>query len=120
MGEVTQADRDAAAKIAEECNPELEFLPETYRAGDLDSAPLVQAFAAHREAATCKEGLQVEVREIETVTGDFMTERGAPFWRIEIDGYCADFDYQAAAENFAAAINSRIAARPAGDSEAEA
>lgn len=45
------------------------------------------------------------VREIETVTGDFLNEPGQPFYRIEINGYCADFDYREAAENFAAAIN---------------
>lgn len=58
-------------------------------------------------------GDYVLVREIETVTGDFCTEPGEPFYRIEIDGFCADFDYREAADNFAAAINARIAARPA-------
>lgn len=53
-------------------------------------------------------GEWIEVREIETVTGDFLTEPGKPFWRIEIDGYCADFDYREAAENFCAAINRRL------------
>lgn len=52
---------------------------------------------------------QVTVREIETVTGDFLTEAGEPFYRIEIDGYCADFDHLEAAENFAAAINQMFA-----------
>jgi hypothetical protein len=51
----------------------------------------------------------VEAREIETVTGDFHTEPGKPFYRVEIDGYCADFDYREAAENFAQAINGRTA-----------
>lgn len=46
----------------------------------------------------------MEVKKIETVTGDFLTEPGTPFWRIELDGYCADFDYEEAANNFAAAI----------------
>jgi hypothetical protein len=58
-------------------------------------------------------GDYVLVREIETVTGDFYTEPGEPFYRIEIDGFCADFDYRDAADNFAAAINARIGARPA-------
>lgn len=52
---------------------------------------------------------EVTVREIETVTGDFLTEAGEPFYRIEINGYCADFDYREAAENFAAAINQMVA-----------
>lgn len=69
---------------------------------------------------------RVEVREIETVTGDFHTERGQSFWRIEVDGYCADFDYEEAARNFAAALNQRLThtpakpdapAEPAGDAE---
>lgn len=53
----------------------------------------------------------VSVRKVETVTGDILTEPGEPFWRIEIDGYCADFDYEAAAVNFAAAINRLVAER---------
>lgn len=44
------------------------------------------------------------VQEVETVTGDFLTEPGVPFYRIVIDGYCADFDHRQAAENFVAAI----------------
>lgn len=56
---------------------------------------------------------QWAVKEIETVTGDFQTESGAPFYRIEIDGYCADFDYREAAENFAAAIQRAFAEREA-------
>lgn len=56
---------------------------------------------------------QWAVKEIETVTGDFLTELGAPFYRIEIDGYCADFDYREAAENFASAIQRAFAAREA-------
>lgn len=51
---VIQADRERAALIAEECNPEFEFLPEYYRAGKLDTAPIAQAFAAHREAHTAE------------------------------------------------------------------
>ncbi|MFD1104193.1 hypothetical protein [Sphingobium olei] len=47
----------------------------------------------------------VEVRQIETVTGDFMQEPGEPFWRIEINGYCAEFDSELAAKNFADQIN---------------
>jgi hypothetical protein len=56
---------------------------------------------------------QVEVETVETVTGDFLTEPGEPVYRIVIDGYCADFDYKEAAQNFADAINRRIAAMPA-------
>lgn len=51
----------------------------------------------------------VEVQKIETVTGNFYTEPGEPFWRIEIDGYCADFEHEPAARNFADAINRRQA-----------
>lgn len=52
---------------------------------------------------------EVKVREIETVAGDFLTEAGVPFYRVEIDGFCADFDYREAAENFANAINQMVA-----------
>lgn len=45
------------------------------------------------------------VREIETVTGDFLTDPGEPFYRIELNGYCADFDTREAAQNFADQIN---------------
>ena len=55
----------------------------------------------------------VEVREVETVTGDFGTEPGTPFYRIEIGGYCADFDYRSAAQNFANAIQAAFAEREA-------
>ena len=47
---------------------------------------------------------EVEVRKIDTVTGDFGQDEGEPFWRVEIGGYCADFDHELAARNFAAAI----------------
>lgn len=81
--------------------------------GDEDRAALI--IQKVREQATAKAlsarpaGDYVLVREIETVTGDFCTEPGEPFYRIEIDGFCADFDYREAADNFAAAINARIA-----------
>jgi len=42
---------------------------------------------------------------VETVTGTFGELPGEPIWRIEFDGYCADFDYSEAANNFANAIN---------------
>jgi hypothetical protein len=53
----------------------------------------------------------VEAQKIETVSGDFYTEPGEPFWRIEIAGYCADFDHEQAATNFAAEINSLLSAQ---------
>ncbi|WP_156367228.1 hypothetical protein, partial [Novosphingobium sp. KN65.2] len=52
------------------------------------------------------------VREIETVTGDYLTDPGEPFYRIEFGGYCADFSYREAAENFAAQINALVANPP--------
>jgi len=55
----------------------------------------------------------VEVREVETVTGDFGTEPGTPFYRIEIGGYCADFDCREGAQNFANAIQAAFAEREA-------
>jgi len=76
-----------------------------------DASALVAALERIKNARPA--GDYVLVREIETVTGDFCTEPGEPFYRIEIDGFCADFDYREAADNFAAAINARIAARPA-------
>ena len=47
----------------------------------------------------------VEVQEIETVTGDLLLDPGEPFWRIVINDYCADFDTERAARNFADQIN---------------
>lgn len=60
-------------------------------------------------------GTPINVRKIETVTGDFYTEAGEPFWRIEIDGYCADFDHEQAALNFAAAIQRLAQPTPSSD-----
>ena len=78
------------------------------------AADLIEQQAAQIAALSARPASNyVMVREIETVTGDFCTEPGEPFYRIEIDGFCADFDYREAADNFAAAINARIAARPA-------
>jgi hypothetical protein len=54
----------------------------------------------------------ITVKKIETVTGDYMIDPGEPFWRIEINGYCADFDYEQAAENFASAIRALFTASP--------
>ncbi|WP_066045882.1 MULTISPECIES: hypothetical protein [Sphingomonadales] len=104
--QIEQIDRDAAAKLTGD---------EAMAYGMADLSDAVQAFARHRLAALSARpaGDYVLVREIETVTGDFCTEPGEPFYRIEIDGFCADFDYREAADNFAAAINARIAARPA-------
>jgi hypothetical protein len=64
------------------------------------------------------DGDKVLVRKVETVSGDYMTEAGEPFWRIEINGYCADFDHEQAARNFAAQIN-LLAAAPAPTEEGE-
>jgi hypothetical protein len=55
-------------------------------------------------------GALVEAKKIETVAGDFYNEPGEPFWRVEIDSYCADFDFELAARNFADAINRRLSA----------
>jgi hypothetical protein len=57
-----------------------------------------------QQSASPASEVRVEVRKVETVTGDFVTEPGEPFWRIEINGYCADFDHEQAARNFAAQI----------------
>ena len=57
--------------------------------------------------------MEIAVRKIETVTGDFYTEQGEPFWRIELGGYCADFDHEAAANNFASIIAAALAEKDA-------
>lgn len=49
------------------------------------------------------------VEKVETVTGDFHTEPGEPFWRVVVGEYVADFDYEEAAKNFAGAINTHVA-----------
>ena len=108
--QIEQIDRDAAADYLEARGERALAL----RARNVGGT-LAEAFARHRISALSARPASnyVMVREIETVTGDFCTEPGEPFYRIEIDGFCADFDYREAADNFAAAINARIAARPA-------
>lgn len=111
---VTQADREAAIAYINTGAPPLPDsiigFRDDIQSGEGDHYQIVQAFARHRIAhsAPADAGGGVEVSEIETVTGDFLTEPGEPFWRIEIDGYCADFDHKQAAENFCAAINARL------------
>lgn len=83
-----------------------------------DEEPIVQFLARYDHMRPSPSGDDVEVRMVETVTGDFYSEPGEPFWRIEIDGYCADFDSEGAAQNFASRINylvrrAAIAAMPA-------
>ncbi|MCH2239332.1 MAG: hypothetical protein MK060_15740 [Blastomonas sp.] len=108
--QIEQIDRDAAADYLEARGERALAL----RARNVGGT-LAEAFARHRISALSARPASnyVMVREIETVTGDFCTEPGEPFYRIEIDGFCADFDYREAADNFAAAINARIGARPA-------
>lgn len=55
------------------------------------------------EQQSCEPIATVEM--IETVTGDFYTEPGEPIWRVMVGEYCADFDFEQAARNFASAIN---------------
>lgn len=53
----------------------------------------------------------VAVQQVECVSWEKGYEEPAdPIYRIEIDGYCADFDTSTAAVNFAGAINARIRA----------
>ena len=40
-------------------------------------------------------------------------ESAEPIWRIEVDGYCADFPSEAAVNNFLAAITKALASPPA-------
>lgn len=47
---------------------------------------------------------EIEVRKVETPTG-------RTFWLVAIDGYCAVFDFEQAAHNFAGAINRRLLCR---------
>jgi Lar family restriction alleviation protein len=54
----------------------------------------------------------VAVERIEMV--DYSTgfqQPSEPMWRVEIDGYCADFETETAAQNYAGAINRRIRRR---------
>ena len=117
--QIEQIDRDAAADLMLDLYGDRfagdRAARERVLRGEDDASIFVRGYARHRLAALSARpaGDYVLVREIETVTGDFCTEPGEPFYRIEIDGFCADFDYREAADNFAAAINARIAARPA-------
>ena len=62
--------------------------------------------AALRQPAPRADDAQpIEARLVETVQTWPPGEPGEPFWRIEIDGYCADFDHEGAAKNFASRIN---------------
>lgn len=71
----------------------------------------VEATAAWNTRLTAQSGEQqscepiATVEMIETVTGDFHTEPGEPIWRVMVGEYCADFDFEQAARNFASAIN---------------
>lgn len=70
-----------------------------------------EAIAAWNTRPTAQSGEQqscepiATVEMIETVTGDFHTEPGEPIWRVMVGEYCADFDFEQAARNFASAIN---------------
>lgn len=71
----------------------------------------VEAIAAWNTRPTAQSGEQqscepiATVEMIETVTGDFYTDPGEPIWRVMVGEYCADFDSEQAARNFASAIN---------------
>lgn len=105
---VEQVDRQAASDYLRvtSFDQKSEKFHEEMLTGKRDRSLTAQAFARHRLAAQAHEPSAdvVEVRKVETVTGDFMQDEGEPFWRIEIGGYCADFDHEQAARNFAAAI----------------
>ena len=91
---VTAEDREAAKQLLDLLRIR-EHETGSFRSWD----DTVQAFARHRGSTA-----GVEVEKIETVTGDFGTEPGEPFWRVRIGEQCADFDFELAARNFAAAI----------------
>ena len=108
---VEQVDRDAAADILDEIASLIQDdgigqVADLIRDGEYDEHDTVARVAHHRLATQAHEPSAdvVEVRKVETVTGDFMQDEGEPFWRIEIGGYCADFNHEQAARNFAAAI----------------
>lgn len=69
-----------------------------------------QNLPAQSDEVRARELLFATVDMIETVTGDFYQDAGEPLWRIELDGYCVDFERAEAANNFALAINARIEA----------
>ena len=90
-----------------------EFPGKTY-SDRLANAQTVLAALTAEPAAKAGDAVAT-VRTIETVTGDFMTEPGEPFYRIELNGYCADFDHEEAAKNFAAQINALALPSPQPD-----
>ncbi|RWL14852.1 MAG: restriction alleviation protein, Lar family [Mesorhizobium sp.] len=65
--------------------------------------------------------LSIEVERVDCVTwkNGFQEEAG-DFWRIVLDGYCADFPTETAAKNFADAIKRCGAQGPTADTYAEA
>lgn len=103
---VTAEAREAAVALIRKVDHRTEYLSEI-QCGDYDDNFFVQAFARfERDILARHRGSTagVEVEKIETVTGDFGTEPGEPFWRVRIGEQCADFDFELAARNFAAAI----------------
>lgn len=104
--EVTQAARDAAADVLA-CQGKPFIYTDEVRKGRHDNGPTVQWFARltaqSGEQQSCEPIATVEM--IETVTGDFYTEPGEPIWLVMVGEYCADFDSEQAARNFASAIN---------------
>ena len=56
----------------------------------------------------------VSAKRVETVTGDLWLDEGEPLWRVDIDGFCIDFEHAGAAASVAAAINARIARAASG------
>ncbi|WP_406871591.1 hypothetical protein WHT83_14825 [Aminobacter sp. P9b] len=91
----------------------LKWLAHAFENGKLDTIdPLIAAgaclYAAERIGPANDSVASVE--RVECVSYDTGYEMPAdPIWRVEIDGYCADFDFETAARNFAAAINRRSA-----------
>lgn len=95
-----------------------EDLPEDERACHPEvwmPVPALPATLTETSAQESGAGGRAIVEKVETVTGDFLTEPGEPLWRIVLDGYCADFDYENAAKNFASAINRTAPSTSAGD-----
>lgn len=83
---VEQSDRESAALVADECNPEFEFLPGFYREGKLDNSPLCQAFARHRLNTPGLNQCIAELGDDEPFVvsrdGDGWTVRTISAWRV--------------------------------------
>jgi hypothetical protein len=71
---------------------------------------MADACLALQSSPPVKAAGKIAVEKVDCVSYESgFREKTDPIWRVEIDGICADFETETAAQNFADAINKRIA-----------